>query len=140
MLLKLQVLLPGVDAALRLLGYERTCNLLRIGISKHPTSRRGGDAATDIEHAQRIARLVGIAANHGLYRATCLRQSLVLGWLLRRRRIPAELRIGVRKDGDDLQAHAWVELEGQALNDPAGVSQTYAAFPSSGNADGVILQ
>jgi hypothetical protein len=81
--------------------------------------------------AQRLARLVSIAANHGPYRATCLRQSLALWWLLRRRRIPAELRIGVRKEQGELQAHAWVEHNGQALNDAQGLIASYAAFQPS---------
>ncbi len=58
---------------------------------------------------------MAIAASHGPYRATCLRQSLALWLLLRRRGIPAELRIGVRKEGGDLQAHAWVEHQGATL-------------------------
>ena len=140
MLVKLQVLLPAIGAALHLLDYQRTCELLRRGIPEHATGNRGVDQESDIERAQRIARLVGIAANDGLYRATCLRQSLALWWLLRRRGMAAELRIGVRKDGDGFHAHAWVELEDQALNDPSGMSQTFAAFPSIGNTVAVVRQ
>ena len=85
------------------------------------------DETAHPESANRIARLVAIAAYHGPYRATCLRQSLALWWLLRRRGIPAELRIGVRKDDGELQAHAWVEHDGQALNDAQNAT-AYSAF------------
>ncbi len=59
--------------------------------------------------------LVRIAARNHLYEMTCLRQSLALQWLLARRGIPAELRIGVRKQAGALEAHAWVECAGQAV-------------------------
>jgi hypothetical protein len=128
----LAALLPLVGAALRLLGYHRTRALLE-RLSRPPQRPIPADpgATTTADTAQRLARLVGIAANHGPYRATCLRQSLALWWLLRRRGIPAELRIGVRKQQGELQAHAWVEHQGQALNDGQGVSKTYAAFQPS---------
>lgn len=129
LLMRLFLLLPIIGAALRLLDYNRTRALLaRLA---QPAKRRISEdpgAATPADTAQRIARLVSIAANHGPYRATCLRQSLALQWLLSRRGIAAELRIGVRKDGATLLAHAWVEHEGQALNHVQGAHESYAAF------------
>jgi hypothetical protein len=107
MLARLAFLLPAVGASLRLLGFKRTRDLLE-RFAPPPAQQELGETSL-FENANRIARLVGIAANHGPYRATCLRRSLMLWWLLRRRGIPAELRIGVRKDGKDLNAHAWVE-------------------------------
>lgn len=46
---------------------------------------------------------------------SCLRRSLVLGWILRSRR--PELVIGTRLDDGELVAHAWVRL-GQIDLDP----------------------
>lgn len=131
LLLRLAVLLPLIGAALRLLGYNRSRTLLER--LSQPSKRRipPDPTAPTADTAQRIARLVSIAANHGPYRATCLRQSLALWWLLRRRGIPAALRIGVRKEQGELQAHAWVEHDGQALNDAQGVTASYAAFQPS---------
>ena len=131
LLLRLTVLLPLIGGTLRLLGYNRTRALLeRLSqAAKRPIPADPTTATADI--AQRLARLVSIAANHGPYRATCLRQSLALWWLLRRRAIAADLRIGVRKEQGELQAHAWVEHHGQALNDGQGVTRSYAAFPPS---------
>lgn len=126
--MRLVLLLPLTGAALRLFGYQgtrdRLARLSRPSGSAIPTE----PCAAPGETAGRIARLVGIAANHGPYRATCLRQSLALWWLLRRRGVAAELRIGVRKEEGELLAHAWVECGGQALNDGQGVSKSYAAF------------
>ena len=130
LLVRLVLLLPAIGAALHLLDFKRTRDLLaRFAHSSEAPPAAEDAAMADIAH--RIARLVGIAANHGPYRATCLRQSLALWWLLRRRGIPAELRIGVRKDGGELQAHAWVEHQGQALNDMQRTTAAYAAFALS---------
>lgn len=48
---------------------------------------------------------------------TCLRRSLALWWLLRRRGIDSEIHFGARLEGG-IEAHAWLELEGRALTDP----------------------
>ena len=130
LLVRLALLLPAIGAALRLLGFKRTRDLLARFAHSSEAPPAAEDAAM-ADTAHRIARLVGIAAHHGPYRATCLRQSLALWWLLGRRGISAELRIGVRKDGGGLQAHAWVEHKGQALNDMQGVTASYAAFQPS---------
>jgi hypothetical protein len=41
--------------------------------------------------------------------STCLRKSLVLYALLRRRGATPQLCVGVKKDGNHLAAHAWIE-------------------------------
>lgn len=69
--------------------------------------------------ARRVSQLEMAAARNLPLRTNCLEQSLVLWWLLERRGIAAELRIGARRDADHLEAHAWVELGGQVLNEPA---------------------
>jgi hypothetical protein len=48
-----------------------------------------------------------------LSKGPCLRQSLVAGHLLRRHH-PA-LRLGVAGTGDDIHAHAWLEIDGRPL-------------------------
>ena len=91
------------------------------------TSLKRGKAREDwLPEAQRTARVVNAAARRVPYDATCLRRSLVLWWLLRRRGIDSRLRIGVRKEADGILAHAWVECQERVLNDPADISQQYA--------------
>ncbi len=120
------VMLPLTALALRLLGLRRwQAALARFA------AVRGGPAADDavvIGRGRAAARLVDAAARRGAYRATCLPRSLVLWWLLRRRGIAADLRIGVRKLAGEFQAHAWVEYRGVALNDGDDVSERYARF------------
>jgi hypothetical protein len=47
----------------------------------------------------------------------CLRRSLLLYRFLRRAGLPARLCIGVRRENDALQGHAWIEIEGRHFND-----------------------
>ena len=49
--------------------------------------------------------------------STCLRESLVLYGLLRRRGAAPRLCLGVMKDGHHLAAHAWIECTGLPRQD-----------------------
>ncbi len=68
-------------------------------------------------HADALARQVAIAGALYPGRALCLEQSMLLYALLRRARLPARIRFGVRPR--PFEAHAWVECNGQpVLEDP----------------------
>jgi hypothetical protein len=68
--------------------------------------------------ALELALALERAAEHGLLRPECLVRSLALRNLLDRSGIDGSMiRVGVRKDGETLQAHAWVELNGAVLGD-----------------------
>ncbi|MGA8144871.1 MAG: lasso peptide biosynthesis B2 protein [Candidatus Acidiferrales bacterium] len=105
--------LPAISIAIRLGGF-RVCK----AALKDSRARSNADAnaAGTLEAAQRIARLEAATARNLFFRATCLEQSLVLRWLLRRRGMNADLRIGARKEADRFEAHAWVELNGAVLD------------------------
>ena len=62
---------------------------------------------------------------------------MTLWWLLRRDGVAGELHIGARKQGERLEAHAWVELAGIVLNDTAEVHHHYSRFdaPIAGEAN-----
>jgi hypothetical protein len=47
----------------------------------------------------------------------CLRQSLALYHVLTRMGYPVEIKFGVHKEGNDLQGHSWVTLEGKPVAD-----------------------
>ncbi len=120
------ILLPLTAVALRVVGFRRWQALLaRLAPVATPPE---ADEADRIGQGRAAARLVDAAARRGAYRATCLPRSLVLWWLLRRRGIDAELRIGVRKEAGQFQAHAWVEYRGAALNDGTDVAERFARF------------
>ncbi|MBW1895561.1 MAG: lasso peptide biosynthesis B2 protein, partial [Deltaproteobacteria bacterium] len=42
-----------------------------------------------------------------------------------------DLRIGVRKEANQLKAHAWVEYQGFVLNDTFDVQNRYSPFEGS---------
>jgi hypothetical protein len=131
LLLGLVLLLPAIGACLRLLGFRRTRDLLARWAPTPPDQPRRDAGSASVE-ALRVARLVSSVARHGPYRATCLRQSLAVWWLLRRRGIHSTLRIGVRLDQGDLRAHAWVELRGVPVGAlPAGWTPFRALAPLS---------
>jgi hypothetical protein len=81
-----------------------------------------------LEQMTRLGALVNLAARHAPGPATCLTRSLLLRWLLRRRGVESDLRIGVKLDQGRLDAHAWVEVVGVPINDSQDVGQRFAAF------------
>lgn len=78
--------------------------------------------------ARRTAEMVNAAARWGVYDATCLRRSLVLWWLLRRRGIAASLRIGAHIEMGAFSAHAWVEFQDEVINDVPDVRERYVTM------------
>ena len=79
--------------------------------------------------AKEIAHLIKLVCQQGPLRPNCLDRSLLLWWVLRRRGMVADLRIGVRRgEADGLEAHAWLEFGGQVLNDRPDVATQYAPF------------
>ena len=132
LLARLVVLLPMIGLGLQLIGYKRTRDVLgRLAIAFPVCGTKTSNCDMHPETAHRIAHLVTVAALYGFYRATCLRQSLALWWLLKRCGILAELRFGVRRESHGLDAHAWVELHGTALNDAQGITSRFTILNSS---------
>ena len=123
--LKLWSLLPLVAASLRLLGYPRTLRLISLWSLAAP--RQVDSPADAMSDALRLGRLARIAGRYVPTNGSCLRQSLLVWWLLRRKGMPAELRIGVRTH-EGFTAHAWVEVGGQPVNDVPDVGERFIPF------------
>jgi hypothetical protein len=115
------LLLPPFWIGLRVLGLSRFLTWLTRSpvVVRAPRSR---------EELAAIGALVNVAGNHVPFPSTCLTRSLVLNWLLRCRGVDSELRIGVRLNEGTFEAHAWVEHEGQPLNDAQDIAARFAAF------------
>jgi len=58
--------------------------------------------------------------------ALCLQRSFVTAYLLRRRGVTAEMVLGAQKL--PFKAHAWVEVDGKAVNERSNVQATYAVW------------
>jgi hypothetical protein len=121
------LLMPRISMSLHVRGFQKTQRALQeqVCTSTHESPNGNGDA----QHAvQTTCRMVRASVQYGVIRPTCLVESLTLWYLLRRQNLPATLRIGVSKNAAEFEAHAWVEFEGTALNQPAEPHQHYAAF------------
>jgi hypothetical protein len=102
-----------VEIGLRTVGFQRLMDHARMG----STSPRPPESPRAHGRAHRCAHWIDVAARHHLVNARCLQRSVALHRWLRCESLPSELRIGVRKQGDELKAHAWVELSGCVIND-----------------------
>lgn len=100
------VLLPLFGVLLRRTSLARLLSRMDAG---------GAAGSGALASALAAARPVNLVAAR--LRATCLTRSLVLQWILARRGIGTELKVGVRNEGDGLQAHAWLECGGVPVND-----------------------
>ncbi len=82
---------------------------------------------------RRQARLIDIASRYPFRWALCLPRSQALLWRLRSAGIDAALRVGVRKDGSQMSAHAWVEYDGVVLNDRQDIPEHFAPLVQAGD-------
>lgn len=113
-------LLPATGLALRVGGLRLAWRAL--GLDTPSPVRRG------TLDARQLARLVAAASRWGPFRCSCVGRSLVLQAMLKRHGVESQLRLGVRKDGMRLAAHAWVEHQGRPLIDAADVGENFAPF------------
>ena len=119
LLLQAAVLLPTVRLALNFITVSR---LKELGAG----SMRG--RRPPHLPPQATARMVRVAAQRGLCRAKCLEQSLVLRWLLRRQGIEAQIFFGARKTDEQMEAHAWVEIDGISLDEDNDAHRRFSPF------------
>ncbi len=67
--------------------------------------------ATDRQQARRIHWVVQAIARHAPLKFVCLPQAIAAKWMLRRRRVPSTLYLGLKREGEsDLTAHAWLRV------------------------------
>jgi len=110
-------LLVAQTALLRALWLVRT---RAVGALLRPVAESTERALSPLDEArlQRLALAIERAAEHGLFRATCLVRAVALEDLIRRSRATgAVVRIGVLPAGGKLLAHAWIEYGGRVLAD-----------------------
>lgn len=121
-------LLPLITLSLRFRGFKKTSRALQKKLPLSPPQEMTKEQRA--EKVERTCRMVRAGAHYGIVHPTCLVESLALWYLLQRQRLSARVRIGVRKISEKVEAHAWVEFDGVALNQAEGAHQHYAAFDS----------
>jgi hypothetical protein len=122
------LLLPLVSLSLKWRGFGATRTTLERSFTE---STPLSDAAEKEGRAAITTRMVHAAVRYGVGRPSCLEESLVLWYLLGRQGIASQLRIGIRKEDGKFGAHAWVERNSEALNQPDAQHRHYAAFDAS---------
>lgn len=123
-LLTAALLLPWTAVLLKSQGYQKT--LGAYSRARHTPANLSEEEA--FEMAQAVSHMIDIAARYGLYRAKCLCRSLVLVRMLRNRGLTGDLVLGARIEDEKFGAHAWVNLDGQVVNDRPDVAGKFDPF------------
>jgi hypothetical protein len=126
--LRAMALLPMVALSLRWRGFRATQSTLQKSLSNKTPEL---DSGLVPQRLFLTAHMVNAADRHGLVHPSCLAKSLALWWLLGRQGISSQLRIGIRKENEKFEAHAWVERDGTALHEPEEHHQHYAVFDAA---------
>ncbi len=108
-LVRAGALLPAAGMALRLLTFRS----IRSGMQQRALRRMHGRRRP--VSPERAAYLVALAARYSPWKPTCLEQSLVLYYLLRKTGVEVRFVIGTTTPPTGFAAHAWVEHSGRVL-------------------------
>lgn len=109
-----------VELLIRWVRLPRLARLLgvRLDLTPEATRREQLGVADLTPRARRKVRCALRVTNAWpLGRGPCLRQSLVTAQMLRQQ--GAAVRLGVAGSGEEILAHAWVEIDGRPLEDIA---------------------
>jgi Transglutaminase-like superfamily len=116
---------------------------LRIGGYRRLVSDLESSTRTSYSHQalqpHRVSTLVDRVADVLPGTQNCLIRSLTLAWLLRDGGRQPLLRLGVRRDDGVLLFHAWIELDGQVVNDLPEIGDRFAAFGDQGPPRGAVF-
>ena len=100
------VLLVGVGAAIRVIAHTR----LRSGLGSLPAPLLGGEATPE-DVGWAVDAADGVTPGD----PSCLVRALVAEAMLKRRGHETVLRFGVDDAGADMEAHAWLESNGEII-------------------------
>ena len=128
LVIRAMFLLPIVTTSLKTVGLRKTQSWLARN-SPGPTVPLTEQTRANV---RRAAQMVALACRRSPLHSSCLPRTIVLWNLLRRRGIATDLRIGARSNSQgEFQAHAWLEWNGEVLNDVADVRRQYRPFNRS---------
>ena len=127
LILRAAAILPLTKIGLRMFGFQRWKEFVE-KMSRPADRAAAAPSGFPLDTAMRAARAVRSAQLHGPTAANCLERSMTLWSILLHEGVDGELHIGARKQDAQLEAHAWVELDGQILNDADEVREDYTQF------------
>ena len=125
LVIKALFLLPVVATSLKTVGLRKT----QAWVGKNSLGPIIPPAEQTRAYVRRTAQMMAVACRRYPLRVSCLPRTIVLWSLLRSRGIDTDVRIGVRGGaGAQFQAHAWLEWNGEVLNDITEVGTRYLPF------------
>ena len=122
---RMAILLPFIEMSLHSFGFKKTVRLLQ----KFSRRRKGKQTDTVrqiIRHRQILQRI----CRYMPYTGRCLSQSLVLGVFLSHQGIHTTLQFG-QQVKPYFKAHAWLEYDGQPVNEGKKIREQYQVFGQS---------
>lgn len=131
-LIRAALRLLTVDLRLRFRGFASMASVAAAASAIDRRSARPGDPSA----IEPWVRAVDVAARHHLYSMPCVPRALALRSLLAEEGIVTELRIGVRKEGCRLAAHAWIEYRGMPIGEASTVLERFALLAPSAPGEG----
>ncbi|MEK7469160.1 MAG: lasso peptide biosynthesis B2 protein [Planctomycetota bacterium] len=111
-----------VVPALRVFGFGKVKSMLA---TLAPLKKAGPKGVDVLARARETARVTMGVARRSLPRASCVPRALVLFALLRRLGIDGRIRFGAKRAGKGIEAHAWVEVGGEAIGESAALRAVY---------------
>jgi len=115
LIVKAWLLLLYLDAVAKLSGFS----MLHAMVEREPRATEGSHSLP----AATVSRAVDVASVFYFKRVLCLQRSAATALLLRRHGWPADMVIGARMI--PFASHAWVEVEGEVVNDKPYVREMY---------------
>ena len=122
------VLIPLCAAAIRIVGLPPLLHVIA-AIAARAQRTATAPRADMVLSVRAVDRACGYGP-----KGACLTRSVALMYLLARRGRLTELKIGAHRTTAGLAAHAWIEADGLALNDPANLRAAYTLLPQTGTA------
>jgi Transglutaminase-like superfamily len=115
------LLAMAAEIAVKLFSLPRLASLLGIElVNGDRVGRQDAREAVRMDRAtvEKRARMVDRVYRHWPRKGSCLRRAVVLGYRIRR--ASPTLLFGVAREGSDIRAHAWIEIDGKAVGDDFG--------------------
>jgi len=120
------LILPFTYVGLKLISLKAFLNVLERLTSVAPKSCEYSQA-----EARKDTQLFSAVTKRLPLPLKCLGHSLALCWLLRWHGADAAVHIGLRKDNQGLDAHAWVQIGNLVINDSEDVAERYTRLSLS---------